>query len=123
MKNRKLTSISLLCLLLSAAFTLGGCVNLEVLARKCESVTVKTAGEDDYAFRYTVEVRNKGKKGKVRAKAKLFTPEGQFYREQVAAINSDEVMTFEFTFTEPTVPGTLLSEEKVRCEFSYDSLD
>jgi hypothetical protein len=122
MKKNKPTLISLVSLILFVALTSNGCVNLDVLSKKCESTTVKTAGEDDYAFKCTVQVRNKGVAGKVRAIVELHTPEGQFYREQVVNMASEEVRTFEFIFTEPTVPGTMLNDDSVRYLFRYEEV-
>ncbi|HEV2704754.1 MAG TPA: hypothetical protein VGV59_02450 [Pyrinomonadaceae bacterium] len=60
--------------------------------------------------------------GKVRAIVELHTPEGQFYREQIANIAEEQVKTFEFLFTEPTVEGTMLKEDDVRYVFRYESV-
>ena len=126
MKNNKSSLISLIILVLFVAITQSGCT-LDVLSQKLEEITVQTPNEkgeleNDYAIKYTVKVRSKGVDGKVRVMAKLYTPEGQFYREQVAAMKSDEAKTFEFTFTEPTVEGTMFSSRKVYAELSHETV-
>jgi subtilase family serine protease len=127
MKTNKLSLISLVCLVFFIAITLSGCVNLEVLSEKLDEITVKTPNEegvleDDYAIKYTVQVRNKGTAGKVRAIAKLYSPGGQFYREQIVNVGTDEVKTFEFIFTEPTISVALFGRDKVKVSFRYESV-
>lgn len=121
MKKKFLESV-LICSVLASVFFASGCMRLEVLSQQVGETVVKTDGEDDYSIKYTVLVRNKGTAGKVRAKAKLYTPEGQFYREFLVKMNSDEEAELEFIFTEPTFLGALFGEGKTRAEFSYESL-
>jgi hypothetical protein len=126
MKNKKSSLIPLIALVLFIALAQSGCT-LDVLAQQLEETTVQTPNdegelENDYAIKYTVRVRSKGVDGKVRVMAKLYTPEGQFYREQIATMKPDEAETFEFIFTEPTVEGTMFSDRKVHAEFSYETV-
>lgn len=122
-KKRSLMSLFILAVLSAAALT--GCVSLDVLSQKAEGTVVKTTNslgeeEDDYAVKYTVQVRNKGMEGRVRAIGELYTPEGQFYREEIVDMSSEEVRTFVFIFTEPTFLGTAL--EEFRYKFRYESV-
>ena len=124
-----------LILLIGSALLLSGCFGprLDVLSQQTTDTTVDIRSrfgneivEKDYAIKYTVQVRNKGEKGKVRAMAKLYTSEGQFYREQVIDIESNQDKTLEFVFTEPTEPtvlGTVLGQGNFRTEFSYESVE
>lgn len=128
MKNRKLSKISLAGLLVFSALAFTGCAVLEVLSQKLEDTVVRTrnaSGEDesDYAVKYTVQVRNKGGEGRVRAIGELYTDGAQYYREQVVTMKPQEVRTFVFVFDEITFPEALLSEGKARAEFRYDRLD
>jgi hypothetical protein len=120
-----------LILLIGSALLLSGCFGprLDVLSQQTTDTTVDIRSrfgdeiKKDYAIKYTVQVRNKGEKGKVRAMAKLYTSEGQFYREQVIDIESNQDKTLEFVFTEPTVPGTVFGQGNLRTEFSYESVE
>lgn len=128
MRNNRLFAVCLSALLLCFALVCGGCTRLTVLSQKAEETVVQTPnrrGEDesDYAIRYTVQVRNRGFGGKIRAIGELYTPEGQFYREQVVTMRPDEVRTFVFVFTEPTLFGALFDEGKVRYRFRYEWAD
>lgn len=127
MKNNKLSAISLSGLVLLAALAGTGCTVLKVLSQQLEETVVKTPnrrGEDesDYAIKYTVRVRNNGIEGRVRAIGELYTPEGQFYREQVVNMKADEVRTFVFVFTEPTLLGALFGKGKVQSRFRYERI-
>jgi hypothetical protein len=100
-------------------------VTLNIVSQKLEQTTVKIPDEkgnpqDDYALKYTVQVINKGMAGKVKAIAELYTPEGQFYQEQIVSIDSGDIKTFVFIFTEPTILGTLFSEGKAQAKFRYE---
>ena len=118
--ERRIVVLSLLILTLALFST--ACTRLEVLSQQVTETVVKTNGEDDYSIKYSVSVRNKGTSGKVRVKGKLFTPEGQFYREKTVAFAADEEMHIEFIFTEPTFLGALFGEGKTRAEFSYETV-
>lgn len=122
MKTKKYKSILLTVVLVAFVAVSSGCVRLEVLSQKVSETIVKTDGEDDYSIKYTVLVRNKGQSGKVRVKAKLYTPEGQFYREKIVSFDKDDEMKIEFVFTEPTFLGALFGEGKTRAEFSHESI-
>jgi metal-sulfur cluster biosynthetic enzyme len=122
MKKTKLSSILIIILICTFALASSGCIRLEVLAQQVSETVVKTDGEDDYSIKYTVLLRNKGTAGKVRAKAKLYTPEGQFYREKIVNFDSDDETEIEFIFTEPTFLGALFGEGKTRAEFSYETV-
>lgn len=111
-----------------AASLSAGCVlarpALEVLSHRLSSAVVKNAAnEDDWAYVLTVQVRNTGQAGRVRAKARITTPQGQFYREQTLVLAADEVSTLTFVFTEPDFLADVLApESRSRYEFSYDVL-
>ena len=120
MKKRKQIWATALILILSLALT--GCTRLEILSQQLSETIVKTNGENDYSIKYSVSVRNEGAAGKVRATAKLFTPEGQFYREKTIDIGAGKIEELEFIFTEPTFPGALFGEGKTRAEFSYEQI-
>lgn len=122
MKTKKYQSILLTAALVVIAVAASGCVRLEVLSQKVSETIVKTDGDDDYSIKYTVSVRNKGTSGKARVKAKLYTPEGQFYREKIVDFGEDDEETIEFVFTEPTFLGALFGEGKTRAEFSHESV-
>lgn len=129
MKTRKMSLISKVGLTFVAAVTLSGCFGprLEVLSQQLKDTIVKTAGENDYAYRYRVRVRNKGAAGRVRAVAELYTSEGQFYREQIISLRPKQEAVLEFVFTEPSVAGEVLAgmagETKVRYRFRYESVE
>lgn len=128
MKINKLSAVSLSGLVLLSALAGSGCTVLSVLSQKLEETVVKTPnlqGEDesDYAIKYTVQVRNKGVAGRVRAIGELYTPEGQFYREQVVNMKADEVRTFVFVFTEPSLLGALFGKGKVQSKFRYERIN
>ena len=120
MKTNKLLSFALSVAILSAAVMTSSCARLEVLSQRLSETVVKTNNEDDYSIKYTISVRNKGTAGRVRVKAKLFTPEGQFYREQIVDFTGGDEEDFVFIFTEPTFLGALFGEGKTRAEFSYE---
>ncbi len=93
---------------------------LEVLSQKMEKTVVKTGGEDDYAYKYTDIVRNKGGAGKVRGMARVYAKEETLYREKVVSLKADEQAKFEFIFTEPLFLVEMLTEERKQYDFSYD---
>ncbi len=97
---------------------------LEVLSHNLTSKVVKNDdNEDDWAYVYTVQLRNKGQAGRVRAKGRITTPQGQFYRDQVVAFATDETKTIRFVYTEPEFVLEFFNAEKAsRYEFSYDVL-
>lgn len=118
MKNKK--NICSIALIIGFVLVLSSCTRLEILSQQVSETVVQTNGEDDYSIKYAVSVRNKGSAGKVRAKARLFTPEGQFYREQIIALKEGEEQDLKFVFTEPSFLGALFGEGKTRAEFSYE---
>lgn len=95
---------------------------IEVLAQNLRSTVVKNdANEDDWAYVYTIQVRNVGRPGRVRAKGRISTPQGQFYREQIVQLDADQSATLRFVYTEPNFIADILSPEtRSRYEFSYD---
>lgn len=97
---------------------------LEVLSNNLTSEVIKTAAnEDDWSYVYTVQVRNVGQAGKVRAKGRITTPQGQFYREMVVALDSDETKVLRFVYPEPNFIAELFTQEsRSSYEFSYDVL-
>ena len=112
--------------LVALVLPLTACIGpkLELLSQHGGITVAKTAGEDDYAYRYTVRVRNKGFSGRVRAIAELRTPEGQFYRERILQFDAGEDKELEFVFTEVSVLGEVLNglagETKNTCRFRYE---
>lgn len=112
------------CALL-VTLTLAGCEyaapELELLTNNLTSEVVKNeANEDDWAYVYTVQVRNVGHAGKIRATGRITTPQGQFYREQVVALESDVIATIRFVYTEPNFIADILAPEtRSTYEFSY----
>lgn len=97
---------------------------LEVLAHNLASqVITNDENEDDWAYIYTVQVRNIGQAGRVRAKARISTPQGQFYREQIVTFAADERKVLRFVYTEPNFLADILQPEtRSTYEFSYDVL-
>jgi hypothetical protein len=95
---------------------------LEVLSQNVSSRVVKNhANEDDWAYVYAVLVRNTGQPGTVRAKGRITTPQGQFYREQTVTFGKDESKTVTFIYTEPDFILDLFNANaKLSYEFSYD---
>lgn len=128
MPRSELSFISKILLVLTLTITLTGCFGprLQVLSSKLDGATVKTDGEDDYAVTYTVRVRNTGTAGRVRAMAQLYHPEGTFYAEKILSVRANEDVILTFTFTEPTVLGSVLAgadgETKMHAVFRYESL-
>lgn len=128
MNKRNVSLITRAGLVLFAAVALSGCFGprLEVLSQQLKETVIETSGEDDYAYRYRVLVRNKGAAGRVRAIAELYTAEGQFYRERIVSLGSGQEAALEFVFTEPSVAGALLAgvagETQVRYRFRYESV-
>jgi|GEM_PF-2455099 hypothetical protein len=128
MPRSELSFISRILLVLIPTIALTGCFGprLQVLSEKLEETAVKTDGKDDYAVTYTVRVRNKGPAGRVRAMAQLFHPEGTFYSEETLFVTANDDLTLTFTFTEPTVFGSVLAgangETKMRAVFRYESI-
>lgn len=127
MKRKKLSLLSVTSLMLLLTLILSNCTTrLEVLSERTEGTSVETDGKDDFALKYVVRVRNKGAAGKVRAKAKVFTGEGQFYKEQIVYLKSGEDVEIEFVFNEITVPGQIIAlyfgKNEIRYEFSYESV-
>ena len=128
MPRSELSFISRILLVLIATIALTGCFGprLQVLSEKLEETAVKTDGKDDYAVTYTVRVRNRGIAGRVRAMAQLYHPEGTFYDEKTLSIRANEDAILTFTFTEPTVLGSVLAgangETKMHAVFRYEAL-
>lgn len=125
--NKKRTLMALVGLGLLLIVTSSGCVVLDVQTQDMEGTVVKKPDrdggtEDDFAIKYTARVRNKGFAGKVKVMVKLTTPNGQFYREQVLRMESEEVRTLEFIFDEPIFIEELLSEGKIQAELSYETV-
>jgi hypothetical protein len=128
MPRSELSFISRILLVLIPTIALTGCFGprLQVLSEKLDGAAVKTEGKNDYAVTYTVRVRNRGTAGKVRAMAQLYHPEGTFYDEKMLSVRANEDVMLTFTFTEPTVLGTVSAgangETKMRAVFRYESI-
>jgi hypothetical protein len=127
MNNSQRVCLSAVCLLALVLGVLGsGLVapELEVLSHNLTSEVIKNAqNEDDWSYIYTVQARNIGKAGKVRAKGRITTPQGQFYREQIVTFAPDEIKVLRFVYTEPNFLDEILRPEaRSKYEFSYEVL-
>ncbi|MEO8075738.1 MAG: hypothetical protein ABI818_05365 [Acidobacteriota bacterium] len=127
MNNFPRVLLSAVCLAALALGVAGSAVvapELEVLSHNLTSEVIKNArNEDDWSYIYTVQARNIGKAGTVRAKGRVTTPQGQFYREQTVTFAADEIKVLRFVYTEPNFLDEILRPEaRSRYEFSYDVL-
>ena len=127
MTDKRMKRLIKALVVMAIAIAAAGCgPRLQVLSQQGGEVVIKTRDEPDYAYKYTVRVRNKGLAGKVRAIAELQSSEGQFYREQIIQFDHDEDKTLEFVFDEVSVIGGFLGgmagNTDVKCRFRYESL-